>query len=352
MPDTIEVKPWLMPSPELSPEDDPRTSKEKGFAQDTIQWYPGHIAKWDRELATWLPQCDMLIEVRDARLPGASAHPRFQEQIQGKARVILLTKADLADPVQTKRWVAHLKHTLGCPVLPVSAHQRHWLKGVLEALVQEGRKKRKAKLQEGLRQPPVRAMVVGMPNVGKSSLINALCGKTKVKTGHKAGVTRHPQWVKLSGELLLLDSPGLIPPKLVSQEDAWMLATVDAIGEAAYRVEPVARYMLALLASKYPAALCESLRLDTSQVAVLLHQQDNLECLCQKWHYKLGKQDGYVLEEILASEASLADESSEAERVTPITPDAASLLDIQRGATQILKWFYTGKLGRFTLEHL
>ncbi|MFM7468599.1 MAG: ribosome biogenesis GTPase YlqF [Vampirovibrionales bacterium] len=324
--------------------DDPRGSQEKGFAQDTIQWYPGHIAKWDRELATWLPQCDMLIEVRDARLPNASAHPRFQEQIQGKARVLLLTKADLADPVQTKRWVAHLRRSLGCPVLPVSSHQRQWLKGVLEALVQEGRKKRHAKLKEGLRPPPIRAMVVGMPNVGKSSLINALSGKNKVKTGHKAGVTRHPQWVKLSSELLLLDSPGLIPPKLASQEDAWLLATVDAIGEAAYQVEPVARYILALLATYYPQGMCMGLKVAPEALEELLNQHSNLEWLSRRWHYRLGRQDGYVQVDELHQGLAVSDLSHFD------APVEDALWDLQRTSTQVLKWFYSGKLGRFTLE--
>lgn len=285
-----------------------------GFQTDFIHWYPGHIAKWDREMSQWLRQADVVVEVRDARLPSVSAHPRFQAQLRHKPRLLLLNKADLADPLETDRWIRALgQQQPGVKVLPCSAKQPGWKAKGLNAILTLGATRVAKQQQEGLRAAPVRVLVLGMPNVGKSSVINTLVGTRKAITGHRAGVTRHPQWIKASQEVMILDSPGLLPPRIPSQEHAYLLASVDAVGEAAYQEELVAEFLLKVLLGRYPDVLTKKF---PPLADLPTHHVERLPVLANGW--------GNIL------------------------PGGEP--DIKRTAQQCLKQFYSGDLGRFTLE--
>lgn len=212
-----------------------------------IHWYPGHIAKAERQLKEKLNLVDVIIEVRDARLPLSSSYTDIKKLLGDKPRLLLLNKADLADKNELKKWVDYLKESTGCPVLMTEAKGSKDLNSVVKTAVDLSEPKIQALMAKGLLRRPARAMVVGMPNVGKSSVINKLTKSSKTKIGAKAGVTRQQQWVRINPKLDLLDTPGIIPTRQDNQEQAVKLAFVSSVSENAYSPEPVAKALLEML---------------------------------------------------------------------------------------------------------
>lgn len=212
-----------------------------------IHWYPGHIAKAERQLKEKLNLVDVVIEVRDARLPLSSSYANIEKLLGDKPRLLLLNKADLTDKDELKKWVKYLKESTECPVLITEAKGSKDLSAVVRTAVELSEPKIQALMAKGLLRRPARAMVVGMPNVGKSSVINKLTKSSKTKTGAKAGVTRQQQWVRINPKLDLLDTPGIIPTRQDNQEQAVKLAFVSSVSENAYSPEPVAKALLEML---------------------------------------------------------------------------------------------------------
>lgn len=212
-----------------------------------IHWYPGHIAKAERQLKEKLNLVDVIIEVRDARLPLSSSYANIEKLLGDKPRLLLLNKADLTDKDELKKWVKYLKESTECPVLITEAKGSKDLSAVVRTAVELSEPKIQALMSKGLLRRPARAMVVGMPNVGKSSVINKLTKSSKTKTGAKAGVTRQQQWVRINPKLDLLDTPGIIPTRQDNQEQAVKLAFVSSVSENAYSPEPVAKALLEML---------------------------------------------------------------------------------------------------------
>ncbi len=227
-----------------------------------IHWYPGHIAKAEKKLKEQINIVDVVIEVLDARIPNSSMYPDIEKLLRDKPRLILMNKADLADVEQTKKWQDALKEQTKCFVLPTSANDNKDLSKILNKVSELGQPKIIALVKKGLLPRAVRVMVVGMPNVGKSSIINKLIKKTKAKTGAKAGVTREQQWVRINPKVDLLDTPGIIPLKQEDQNKAYKLAFVDSIGENAYDVEAVASKFIEDMNIIYPDLLKEYYKLD------------------------------------------------------------------------------------------
>ena len=217
-----------------------------------IHWYPGHIAKAEKKLKEQINIVDVIIEVIDARIPVSSSYPDIEKLLRDKPRLILLNKADLADNEQTSKWLSVIKENTKCPALPTSANDNKDISKILNKVIELGQPKIIALVKKGLLPRAVRVMVVGMPNVGKSSIINKLIKKTKAKTGAKAGVTRDQQWIRINPKVDLLDTPGIIPLKQEDQTKAYRLAFVDSIGEHAYDVEAVAQTFIKDLNSVYP----------------------------------------------------------------------------------------------------
>jgi ribosome biogenesis GTPase A len=239
-----------------------------------IQWYPGHIAKLERQLDDLLKRIDVVIEVLDARIPRASVNPRIRE-IYLKKRplpvVVLFNKADLADPVETDRWMAFTLNTMAkhfpmvtqAKCLPYQATgQGHQKQALIQACVSLSEEKMQKIIAKGMKRRPIRTLIVGMPNVGKSTLINNIIGIKKTRTGHKAGVTRQPQWVRIHPQLELLDTPGLIPPTLSDPENGMLLACVSSIGEAAFDDNQVACFLLQEIHRRYPGRLHQQYHLN------------------------------------------------------------------------------------------
>ena len=213
-----------------------------------IHWYPGHIAKAERQLKEKLNLVDVVIEVRDARIPLSSSYVNIEKLLGNKPKLLLLNKADLVDKGELARWCEFLKRTTNSPVIVTEAKGNNDLNAVVKNAVELSEPKIQALMAKGLMRRPARAMVVGMPNVGKSSIINRLTKSSKTKVGAKAGVTRQQQWVRINPKLELLDTPGIIPTRQDDQLQATKLAFVSSVSENAYSPEPVAKVLLEMLA--------------------------------------------------------------------------------------------------------
>ena len=221
-----------------------------------IQWFPGHMTRTRRQIAKSLPLVDAAAELLDARIPMSSRNPEMKQLIRNKPRLIILNKADMADPALTARWTQYYKNE-GCAVITCDSKSGRGIKGFAPAL-RELLKEQLAKYEaKGMKSRPVRVMILGIPNVGKSSLINKLCGKNRAKAEDRAGVTRTQQWIKTADGVELLDTPGVLWPKLDDQEAAVRLALTGAIRDDILDREALAARLLTLLHGDYPAALAE-----------------------------------------------------------------------------------------------
>ncbi len=273
-----------------------------------IHWYPGHIAKAERQLKEKLNLCDVVIEVLDARIPFSSTYNNIESLLGGKPRLILLNKADLADRNELKLFISKIKESSGCEVLVTDAKNSKDLAPIIKKTLDLAEPKIQAQMAKGLLRRPARVMVVGMPNVGKSSVINKLTKSSKTKIGARAGITRQQQWVRINKDLDLLDTPGIIPMRQDDQETATKLAFVNSVSENAYDNETVAQELLNILSRKYLKQI----------------------------------QEYYNVEEL--SLESIA--KSRNWIVSNAQPD------IERTATFVLKNFRDGKIGKFILDEL
>ncbi len=215
-----------------------------------IHWYPGHIAKAEKKLKEQLSLVDAVIEVLDARLPISSSYDNISGLLNGKPRFLLLNKSDLVDKNELKKFIEYLKEKNGTDVIPTDAKHSKDLNAIIKRAVELSEPRIQAIMAKGLLRRPARIMVVGMPNVGKSSIINKLTRSSKTKIGAKAGVTRQQQWVRINPQLELLDTPGIIPMKQEDQERAKKLAFVNSVSENAYSNEIVAEELLSMLDEK------------------------------------------------------------------------------------------------------
>lgn len=229
-----------------------------------IHWYPGHIAKAERKLKELLNLVDVVIEVLDARIPDSSVYPDIKKLLGDKPRLIILNKADLADEAQLKAWLEFYGQQTGFPVITSCASKNNDISVIVNKVTELAKPKIDKLVAKGLLPRPARVMVVGMPNVGKSSIINKLIRKGKTKVGAKAGVTRQQQWVRVNPKIDLLDTPGIIPLKQEDQIKAGKLAMVNSVSENAYENEEVARELLEILAQKYPEKVKEYYNLTDS----------------------------------------------------------------------------------------
>jgi len=212
----------------------------------SIQWYPGHIAKAERQLKDQLNKVDLVIEVRDARIPRATGHPRLQRWTQGKQRLLVINRRDMVNDATRLAWDRWLRAEGEVPWW-CDAKVGTGVKQLQEAAIRAGAQLNARRAGRGMRPRPVRALMLGFPNVGKSALINRLVRRKVVDSARRAGVTRSLRWVRLGQELDLLDAPGVLPPRLDDQRAALLLALCDDIGQAAYDGEAVAMAFLRLL---------------------------------------------------------------------------------------------------------
>ena len=221
-----------------------------------INWFPGHMTKALRMMRANLKLVDVVIELLDARIPASSANPVMNELLEGKPRVVALNKADLADPEWTKKWINHFS-AQGLQVVALDSMTGRGTKALVNQVEQLGAAKAGKLVAKGANARAVRAMILGIPNVGKSSLINKLKGVHVANTADKPGVTRGKQWIKIGSNLELLDTPGVLWPKFEDREVGFRLAITGAIREDIYDLEKVMVHMLKLLREQYSERLVE-----------------------------------------------------------------------------------------------
>ncbi|EUJ43017.1 ribosome biogenesis GTPase YlqF [Listeria riparia] len=227
----------------------------------TIQWFPGHMAKARREVTEKLKLVDVIFELVDARIPYSSSNPMLEEIIHQKKRVIILNKADTADEKMTQEWIEHFadRGLLAVAVNSQEGKGMHKIERAAEALMAEKFERQRSR---GMKPRAIRAMILGIPNVGKSTLINRLVKKNIAKTGNKPGVTKAQQWIKVGKTLELLDTPGILWPKFEDQRVGYKLALTGAIKDDLLHMEEIAGFGLRFLEEHYPEKLQNWLQID------------------------------------------------------------------------------------------
>ena len=274
------------------------------------QWYPGHMTKAKRMMQENIKLIDLVIELVDARIPLSSRNPDIDTLAANKSRIVLLNKSDLADPSANAQWKRYFEEE-GIHVLELNAKSGSGVKSV-NSLVQEACKEKiERDRKRGIVNRPVRAMVVGIPNVGKSTFINTFAGKACAKTGNKPGVTKGKQWIKLNKGLELLDTPGILWPKFEDQEVGKHLAYIGSINDEIIIMDEMACDLLAEFKELYPQVLKERYSLEElgTPIEILQGIAENRKC------YSKGQE-----------------------------------LDLLKASNLFIDDFRSGKLGRITLE--
>ena len=220
-----------------------------------IQWYPGHMAKTRRLLEENIKAVDATMEILDARIPYSSRNPNFDDIVSRKPRIVILNKYDLADKKKTDKWVQYYQKR-GILVIPVSCLLGTGINKIAPTIFELAKEKTEKYAEKGVKKG-VKIMIIGIPNVGKSTLINRLFGKAAAKTGDRPGVTRAKQWIRLKEGLELLDTPGILPPKFEDQKIALNLAFTGAIRDEIMEIESIACALLEYLRDEYPYLLSE-----------------------------------------------------------------------------------------------
>lgn len=233
---------------------------EKEVNSVAINWYPGHMAKARRQMEEQLKLVDIVIELRDARIPEASANPILGELSKNKRVLIVLNKADLADPEESRKWKEHFENCL--IVNSSNDNLSRTVVDEVKRILQDKLDRAKAR---GIRKKTLRAMVVGIPNVGKSTFINNIVKKKVAKAENRPGVTKSLQWIRLNEDVELLDTPGVLWPKIEDQDDARLLALIGSINDDILDKQDLVLYGLQLLKKKYPGLLAQRYGIDEDQ---------------------------------------------------------------------------------------
>ena len=277
-----------------------------------IQWFPGHMTKAKRMMEAQIKLVDVVVEMLDARIPRSSTNPMLQNVLGAKPKVIALNKIDMADTVKTELWLEKLKHS-GLPVCKIDCATGKGVKQLISAIQLAAKPVIDKWLKKGVRNRPVRVMIVGIPNVGKSTLINRLVGKNKVMAADKPGVTRGQQWVTIAKGLELLDTPGVLWPKFEDPSVGFALAATGAIKEDVFDRQDAVQLLLDFLLQKYPEALA-------SKYAVTVEEEETAQS---------------VMAKIATARGCLK---------------AGGMLDLDKVDQLVLRDFRSGRLGRFTVD--
>ena len=263
-----------------------------------LQWYPGHMTKAKRQMQEDLKLIDLIIELVDARIPLSSRNPDIDELGKNKARLILLNKSDLADERYNEQWSAYFQKK-GFYVVKVNAKSGAGLKSIQGVIQEACKAKIERDRRRGIKNRPIRAMVVGIPNVGKSTFINSYAGKACAKTGNKPGVTKGKQWIRLNKTLELLDTPGILWPKFEDQEVGKRLAFIGSIKDEILNLEELSLELLDYIRTNYPGLLNTRYGVEEegTPVSLLEAVADKRKCLIRGQEIDYAKAAGIVMEE-------------------------------------------------------
>ena len=276
-----------------------------------FQWYPGHMTKAKRMMQENIKLIDLIIELVDARVPLSSRNPDIDELGKNKARLIILNKSDLAEEKWNEAWTEYFKKK-GFHVVKVNSRKGGGVKSVQSVIQEACKAKIERDRKRGILNRPVRAMVVGIPNVGQSTFINSLAGKAATKTGNKPGVTKGKQWIRLNKQVELLDTPGILWPKFEDQMVGLRLALIGSIKDEVLQTEELASELIKFLEENYPGVLADkySITTDTDPYVMLGRIAESRHCLVR-----------------------------------------GNELDTEKAAMLLMDDFREGKLGRLTLEY-
>lgn len=277
-----------------------------------IQWFPGHMTKTKRMIAENIRLCDLVIELCDARCPESSRNPLLPSLIGDKKLLLVINKSDIADPVRTQQWIERFKKD-GITAIALSCNDSKGIAKVFDSVKELLKEKTERDIKRGYVNKSPRIMVCGIPNVGKSSFINKLYGKTAAKAGDRPGVTRGKQWITLKNGMELLDTPGILWPKFEDKDVALRLAYTGAIKDEVLDVEELCANLCLYLAENYPDRLKERYKVELSED---LQGFEILE--------RISRKRGFILK--------------------------GNEVDLLRGANVVLDEFRGAKLGRITLE--
>ena len=275
-----------------------------------FQWYPGHMTKAKRQMQEDMKLIDLVIELVDARIPLSSRNPDIDDLGKNKYRLILMNKSDLADRKQTEAWSSYFR-SRGFFVVCLDARSKNGMKNVTDVIMEACKEKMERDRKRGIKNRPVRAMVVGIPNVGKSTFINSYAGKACAKTGNKPGVTKGKQWIRLNKNVELLDTPGLLWPKFEDQMVGLRLALIGSIKDEILNTDELAMELIHILTDMYPGVLKERYGVD--------EEQKDTDILCE-----------------IAEKRNCLSKGNE--------------LDYSKAAALLIDEFRSGKLGKITLE--
>lgn len=262
-----------------------------------FQWYPGHMTKAKRMMQENIKLIDLVIELVDARVPLSSRNPDIDELGKNKARLILLNKSDLADDRQTNNWYDYFKEQ-GFYVVKLDSRTKSGMKAIMPIVNEACREKTERDRKRGILNRPVRAMVVGIPNVGKSTFINSFAGKACAKTGNKPGVTKGKQWIRLSKSLELLDTPGILWPKFEDQETGRKLAFIGSMNDEILNTDELAYGLICFLSEHYPDALKNRYDAEGEEPAQIMEQiAENRKCYLSGQELDMHKTGKLVLDD-------------------------------------------------------
>lgn len=221
-----------------------------GFNKSVINWYPGHMAKTKREISEKLDLIDVVFEVIDARIPYSSKNKDIDKMIKNKKRVLIMTKIDMCDIINTNKWIKYYEEK-GIKVIPVDLINKKNISEIFKVTEEVNKELNDKRKEKGLKERKVRILILGIPNVGKSTLINTLVGKKVTNVGNKPGITRHLEWIRINKDIELLDTPGILWPKLDDDTIAHNLAAMTAIKEEILDTEDIAIYIINTMLKLY-----------------------------------------------------------------------------------------------------
>lgn len=301
-----------------------KKDNQEVFSKVSINWYPGHMAKTKKQIIEDLKLIDIVVEILDARIPISSQNPSMKEIIKNKKRIVILNKSDLADEKQNVLWKQYFEEQNIPTVITESNSGKginQFVKTVEECMKDEILKNK----QKGRVGKVIRLLVLGIPNVGKSSFINRISKRTTMEVGNKPGVTKKKQWIHVGDHIELLDTPGVLWPKFESEEVALNLAYTGTIKDDILERTEIAFYLLKFLMKNYPEALEARYKLEKETMNEILENKDNNETILELMHL-IGRKRGAII--------------------------SGGNIDEEKTANLLLEDFRSGKLGRITIEKI
>lgn len=288
-----------------------------------INWYPGHMAKTKRQIIEDLKLIDVVIELLDARIPISSQNPDLKEIVGNKKRIIILNKCDLSDEKENKKWVTYFEKQ-GIKAVLTDANTGFGIDNVVKQIEIIAKSNLEKEALKGRVGKPIRVMILGIPNVGKSSLINRISKKTSAGVGNKPGVTKQKQWIRLKNNIELLDTPGVLWPKFENQEVALNLSYVGTIKDEILQKTEIAFYLVKFLLENYKNNIIQRYKISDEEIQNIMCQNKNPNENIMDVLYLVGKKRGAIV--------------------------SGGNIDEEKIANIILEDFRTGKLGKISLE--